>query len=523
MLKPLASSTRFVVDLSGVFSARIGDGPSGDILLGRGYNRVLAVPGAWNHQAPELQGYTGRVWYCREFCLPAEARGRRILLRCDAVNWGAQVFVNGRRAGGRSGGFLPFEVDLTPHVQFAEPNVLVIGVEMEDGSGTGGGIIQPLRLLFLPEDGITDLHYDVELKGADAVLAYEIEHTGGRVKVEVAGRVAEGAVGFVRVPSARLWSPEEPFLYPFVARLYGKDGTLLDEYRDCVGLRAVGVGEAGLCLNGKPVYLRAARLHADLAGAESGGNTQSACLRDLSLMRLVGLNCCWPVGYPPSWALAELCDRAGMLLAVEVPVSNLSGAGVQSKRFIEEAICALRNHASVVLWSLACGSESVGGRFWQNLRCHAKNIDPFRPVVCLGGEGLSPKARDASDMTMLSLQDVPRDFDADIGTRLYETIEETHLRFGRPVLVDGFEGSLGNGSHLSGYLDALEANEHSCGFVLSALADSPSVQDDGRVVFSDDGLFARDRQPKPVAWSLHRRFNTARTDGKSLLRMGART
>ena len=56
------------------------------------------------------------LWYRRDAKMPACARHERVLLHFEAVDWICAVYVNGSLAAVHQGGYLPFDVDITPHV-----------------------------------------------------------------------------------------------------------------------------------------------------------------------------------------------------------------------------------------------------------------------------------------------------------------------------------------------------------------------------------------------------------------------
>ena len=53
------------------------------------------------------------LWYSREFRLPKDWKGRRILLNFGAVDWKTEVYVDGKLAGEHVGGYDPFSFDIT--------------------------------------------------------------------------------------------------------------------------------------------------------------------------------------------------------------------------------------------------------------------------------------------------------------------------------------------------------------------------------------------------------------------------
>jgi beta-galactosidase/beta-glucuronidase len=75
-------------------------------------------------------GPDNELWYQRRFTLPAGAawRGKNILLHFGAVDWRADVFVNGAPAGSHTGGYAPFSFDITRFLAPDGPNTLVVRV-----------------------------------------------------------------------------------------------------------------------------------------------------------------------------------------------------------------------------------------------------------------------------------------------------------------------------------------------------------------------------------------------------------
>ena len=53
------------------------------------------------------------VWYRRDFRVPDEWEGQRVLLHLGAVDHDAYVWVNGREVARHRGGFTPFFADIT--------------------------------------------------------------------------------------------------------------------------------------------------------------------------------------------------------------------------------------------------------------------------------------------------------------------------------------------------------------------------------------------------------------------------
>src|ERR1044072_8589471 len=87
---------------------------------------VLKVPGDFNSQKCELTYYEGTVWYQKQFNYNLQ-HGKRLFLHFDAVNYVADVYLNGSKLGSHEGGFTPFQFEITGKVK-AGANALVVKV-----------------------------------------------------------------------------------------------------------------------------------------------------------------------------------------------------------------------------------------------------------------------------------------------------------------------------------------------------------------------------------------------------------
>jgi len=98
-----------------------------------------AVGEKW--KAKHGEDYDGLAWYRTSFEVNPALRGRKLSLVFGAVDEGATVWLNGKLAGAHpfkrpEDWYMPFTIDITDHVQFDAPNVVVVLVE--DRAGLGG-------------------------------------------------------------------------------------------------------------------------------------------------------------------------------------------------------------------------------------------------------------------------------------------------------------------------------------------------------------------------------------------------
>ncbi len=78
--------------------------------------------------------FMAAVWYKREFELSPDWDGKRILLHFGAVDYAAEVWVNGQTVGTHQGGYTPFTIDISQEVKQGS-NTLVVYAEDDVRSG----------------------------------------------------------------------------------------------------------------------------------------------------------------------------------------------------------------------------------------------------------------------------------------------------------------------------------------------------------------------------------------------------
>src|ERR1043165_9611482 len=90
---------------------------------------VLRVPGDWNSQAAKFLYYEGTVWYKKSFDFQELNPSQRVFLYFGAVNYRADVYLNGKKLGMHKGGFTPFNFEIPRNLLKAKNNYLVVKVD----------------------------------------------------------------------------------------------------------------------------------------------------------------------------------------------------------------------------------------------------------------------------------------------------------------------------------------------------------------------------------------------------------
>ena len=102
------------------------------------YTRAGAVPDA-NVSDNQLQisdsYFTADFWYRNHFIVPASQQGQRVRLNFDAINWKADIYLNGTYIGKIEGAFIRGQFDVTDYIRFGEENYLAVFIHCNDTPG----------------------------------------------------------------------------------------------------------------------------------------------------------------------------------------------------------------------------------------------------------------------------------------------------------------------------------------------------------------------------------------------------
>ena len=329
--------------------------------------------------------------YEKTFTLPEGFNRGRVILHFGAVDSCATIHVNGNTIGSHAGGYEAFSLDVTDYLQ--EENHLEVACEDmlfnhtlpygKQRADRGGmwytpvsGIWQTVWLESVPETYIKSLRIDTTENTA-TITADGV--TDGTVTVHT----PDGALSFpltdgkatVKVPSPRLWSPEDPYLYEFTVEA-GED-----RVQSYFALRTLEIKEVNgiprLCLNGSPVFLHALLDQGYFSDGIYTPATPACYEQDILAMKALGFNTLRKhIKVEPEQFYYD-CDRLGMLVMQDM-VNNgrysfirdtaLPTVGLKvlnDKRLhrneatrkaffdgMESTVSQLRNHPCIVYWTI---------------------------------------------------------------------------------------------------------------------------------------------------------------------------
>lgn len=453
--------------------------------------RDVVVPSVFEAGSPETKYYTGVGWYRRAFRLPAAWSGRRVVLRFEAVNYRAKVWLNERLLGESRDGFLPFEFEIGGAARFDGDNLLTVEADNRHHEGdvpgmhTGwrgfGGILRPVSVYTTPALYIEQVAAIAVPRGDARPLSLKVRvHNTGHTAAEAAIRLGVkdtagkpvsltgGASQSVRVgagesadlaleaqlPGAGLWSPQTPTLYTAMVRLE-QAGTETDARDTRFGFRRIEATPNGLRLNGEPVFLTGFNRHDDSPATAMAFDAPTA-RRDLERMKEAGANFVRLCHYPHSPLELDLCDELGLLALGEIPLyfwnNREEGRRTNEARTrtamsqLERMIARDINHPAVIFWSVSNETaEEVPEvtRSNQELVRRARQLDPTRLIVHVSISAGKDGNFDTDDVvcvnTYFSIDMKDEAGLAKLPALWRRSFEGLHQRYpGKPILVTEF-------------------------------------------------------------------------------------
>jgi beta-glucuronidase len=362
----------------------------------------LKVPADWNTQRPELFYYEGPVWYERDFSFDLKPH-HRIFLHIGAANYKSWFWVNGQKACEHEGGYTAFNCEVTGLVK-PGANFIVAAVDntrredqvptLETDWWNYGGLHRSVSLVEVPESFIDQ--YDVHLSRTEKDVIEGWVHVSGskagdKVKVEISelhstgeGVLdAEGRAKFLlAVSNLDRWSPERPKLYDVNISA----GT--DRIEEKIGFRTVETRGSQIFLNGKPIFLRGISIHAEAPYRTGRANSDKDAETLLGWAKELGANYVRLAHYPHDETMLRAADRMGLLVWSENPVYwalEFDNPKVLAKaeQQLDEEIETSRNHAAIILWSMANETPNTPARthFIETLAARARQLDPTRLIT----------------------------------------------------------------------------------------------------------------------------------------------
>ncbi|KAL3480833.1 glycosyl hydrolases family 2, TIM barrel domain-containing protein [Aspergillus californicus] len=600
-LKPKITPTRELVSLDGLwdFALASNNDTASPWTAPLPKGLEVPVPASYNDLFVDrsIHDHVGWVYYQREVLVPRGWAEERYLVRVEAATHEGRIYINNDLVAEHEGGYTPFEADITELVSAGRSFRLTIAVNNElthetippgtiqVSEATGkrvqtylhdfynyAGLARSVWLYSVPRQYIRDVVVVTDVDGQTGLINYSVQtsnQTTGEIRISVldedgaAVAEASGATGTAEIDSANLWQPGAAYLYQFVVSIVDSsdDNTVLDTYTVAVGVRTVKVSERQFLINDKPFYFTGFGKHEDTA-VRGKGHDQAYMVHDFQLLDWIGANSFRTSHYPYAEEVMEFADRHGIVVIDETAAVGLAfslGAGVSTDsasptfspnginnntqrahaQAIRELIARDKNHASVVMWSIAnepASNEKGAREYFQPLAQLARDADPaHRPVVFVNqGQATYETDRISDLFDVLCLNRYFGWYSQTGDIEEAEIALETELRGweekypDKPIVITEYGADTLAGLHsvlalpwseefqvqlLDMYHRVFDRLDSVVGEQVWNFADFQTSVGIIRVDGNKKGVFTRDRKPKAAAHSLRARWTNMTTHG----------
>ena len=332
---------------------------------------ALKVPGDFNSQMPELTYFEGTVWYRKQFNHTIK-KEKRQFLHFGAVNYTADIFLNGHKAGSHEGGFTPFQFEITGKVKEGLNTIVVKvnNIRLKNGlPGFGfdwlnyGGITRDVDLIETANTYIED--YSIQLKkgSLNTVLGW-VQLNGMQSAQNIEIKIPElnlsyktktGNDGVARVEFSsdfKHWTPENPKRYKVIIK------SETDTVVDTIGFRSIEVKGTKVLLNGKEIFLKGVNIHEENPYKGTRANSKEDALVLLNAAKELGCNLVRLAHYPHNENMIKEAERMGLMVWSELPLYqhiDFADSVVPRKMelMMKEMIRRDRNRCGIIIWCLS--------------------------------------------------------------------------------------------------------------------------------------------------------------------------
>ena len=372
----------------------------------------------------------GLGWYKKTFQIPEKDSSKITRIVFDGVYLNSSVWINGHFLGKRPSGYMGFQYDLTPFLNYGDKeNEILVKVDNSQQPNSrwysGSGIYRNVWLtttdkLYIPQWGTfvttpsvslnnATINVDIKLKNGykvtkNAKISTKIRLNDSEIasfsseEITVAADKTDSISQKISVPDPKLWSAETPVMYTAVTQIE-VDGKVVDQYETPFGIRSFKFDlDKGFILNEKQVKIKGVCMHHDLGPLGTAINTR-AIERQLEILKGMGVNGIRTSHNPPAPELLALCDTMGFIVMDEAfdmweksktEFDYANNWEKWHKTDLKDQILRDRNHPSIFMWSI--GNEipeqwsERGAEIGRELCAIVKHLDTTRLVAA----GMNP-------------------------------------------------------------------------------------------------------------------------------------
>ncbi|WP_264535457.1 glycoside hydrolase family 2 TIM barrel-domain containing protein [Flavobacterium sp. N1736] len=400
--------------------------------------RTLNVPHDWSIEGKfdekSPAGYGGGAlngglgWYKKTFKINASDSSKIISVAFDGVYKNSEVWVNGHYLGKRPNGYIGFQYDMSPYLNYGEKNNEII-VKVDNSKQpnsrwySGSGIFRNVwiettdklhvaqwgtyvttpkitaeKALVNIETTIKNQYSTSKKATVTTTIFFNAGDERRRLKsttqnITIGANANQTIKQVTEVNTPALWSVEQPELYTAETEIIIDDKTI-DRYKTNFGIRDFKFDvDKGFILNGKQLKIKGVCMHHDLGPLGSAINTR-AIGRQLEILKEMGVNGIRTSHNPPAPELLELCDKMGFIVMDEAfdmwktaktKYDYANDWDKWHKKDLVDQLLRDRNHPSVFMWSI--GNEipdqwnENGVKTAKELAAITRQYDKTRPIT----------------------------------------------------------------------------------------------------------------------------------------------
>lgn len=420
------------------------DVPGNWTMQGYGKPHYTNVQMPFKDEPPFVPAENPTGIYSREFAIPSDWDGRRVIIHFGGAESVLYVYVNGHPVGLSKDCRLPSEFDISRFINPGAVNTVVaVVVKWSDATFIEdqdqwwmGGLHREVYLYstapvhiadVFATAGLTNNYRDGHLRVVVQAGFPRQPEEGWSMEIQLFDprgkalfkkpRVAPVKVGSSgtrfrlraefdeEIKKPLLWSAELPHLHTLVVTLLDPRRKAVESTSTRIGFRSVEVRDRNLLVNGKRVLIHGVNRH-DHDDTKGKALDRATMRLDALTMKRFNFNAVRCSHYPndPHWL--DLCDELGLYVIDEANLEahayyhQLGHDPRWASAFLERAVRMVerdKNHASIILWSL--GNETGYGANQDGMAGWIRGRDPSRPLHYEPGiwvQGVSEKDQPGS-------------------------------------------------------------------------------------------------------------------------------
>lgn len=380
--------------------------------------------------------WQGVCWYRKALPSNFLSKEKNYFVKFEGVMQEATVWINDIKVAQHKGGYLPFAINLTKHIDYSKlDNIITVKVVNTDNPAIPpgkplkdldfnlyGGIYRNVHLISTNKVYITDavaanklnsggvlIHFDEiskqkakgfakihiqndtdEEKQLKTVIKWSNKNSldsiiGEVFKVKPKADIANTIIFAIQNPL--LWSPETPDLYNFDVEIIDVEtNRIVDEKRLKTGIRSVVLNNEGFFLNGKKRFINGTNRHQEYPYV-GYAISDNANYRDAYKIKEAGFDFVRLSHYPHSTSFLEACDELGLMVMNCIPGWQFFEEGEfeeNTYKDIKDLLRRDRNHPSVIFWENSLNESWMKGDFIPNANAIAKAELPYKDTYTAG-------------------------------------------------------------------------------------------------------------------------------------------